>query len=73
MNRIRWSILGAIGVLLGAMPIATSRQVWAGISSEPQLTLVQSQAVQVAVSLLLNDNDDEQNQANKLYLPLITR
>lgn len=52
MNKIRWRILWALCLLLSAIPIATTGQVWA---SAPQQAV--NASVQAAVSLLLDDND----------------
>lgn len=57
MNKIRWRILWAICLLLSAIPIATTGQVWASVSRQPQSTATQIQTVQAAVNLLLDDNE----------------
>jgi len=54
MNKIRWHILWSICLLLS---ITTNGQVWANVSQRSESALVQTQAVQAAISLLLDDNE----------------
>lgn len=72
MNNVRWSIFATLCLLLGAMPIAITKELWASVPQPMVHTPAQIQAVQVAVELLLYRSDPNTNeQSHKNYLPLI--
>jgi len=68
MNRIRWSVLTAIYLILGVTPLGESRQVWANAPQQSALTSAQVQAVNAAVSIFLNEEDEYQ-----VFLPIVVR
>jgi len=82
MNKIRWRILWAICLLLSAIPISTTGQVWASVSQQPTSAVnlllqdqEESQAlpsaqIQSIVTLLLQDDDEARYQ---IFLPLVRR
>jgi hypothetical protein len=59
MNNVRWDLLRAICWLLILIPLATAGQVWAGVPQQPTIASAQIQAVQAAVSLLLEDAEPQ--------------
>jgi len=82
MNKIRWRILWAICLLLSAIPISTTGQVWASVSQQPTSAvnlLLQDQEepqaprsveVQSIINLLLQDDEEEQ-KGYQVFLPIV--
>lgn len=59
MNKIRWRLLGIIGLILSLIPLTTNGQVWARTPQQATNTSIQLQAVPLAVSLLLDEMDTQ--------------
>lgn len=84
MNKIRWRMLVAIGLLLSLIPLTTTGPVWASAPQEPTSAVnlllqdqeapqvIQSAPIQSIVNLLLQD-DDEAEKGTQVFLPLVLR